>query len=410
MRLLLIANDFPHPFDPNKGIFNLNLAKALNPEHEMRVICPIPWVDEWRARRRNVPALAGNRRAVLQGIEVHYPRYYYPPKLWRSSYGWFYWQNVRPTITSLLKTYTPHAVLGYWAHPDGQAAVKAARLANVPSAVIVGGSDVLLTARDPRRRQCIASVLAAADAVVTVSQQLKDKTIDLGIPPEKIHVWSQGVDAEKFRPGDRGDARRRLNIPPDCRAVVWVGRLVPVKALDVLLNAGAILHRRQIEFRLYLVGGGPLRHSLETLAASLGLTDLIWFVGERSYEQLPDWYRAANLVVLPSWSEGLPNVLREAVACNVPFVATRVGGIAEIARDECDRLVPPGDPATLADAIAAGLTDAGSTVPPDRRVPDWTESAHALVNILQPLLAASTPNSPSPHNVPHLIASTGQTQ
>src|SRR6202012_5610727 len=122
------------------------------------------------------------------------------------------------------------------------------------------------------------------------------------------------------------------------------------KAIDVLLNAAANLSSRGVAYHLYLLGDGPLRDALTQQAKSLRLDDSVTFVGPRDPEQIGDWYRAADLTVLSSHSEGLPNVLRESVACGTPFVATDVGGVREIA-GETDRLVPPANPAALADAI-----------------------------------------------------------
>ncbi|MGE5611653.1 MAG: glycosyltransferase, partial [Bacillota bacterium] len=271
MRFLFIANDFPNPWQPTKGIFNLQLVRALAQQHDVQVVSPIPWIDEWRARRRGVPPLGAKRQAMRDGIEVHHPRYYYPPKVLHSHYGWFYWHSIRATVLHLFQSHPPDVVLAYWAHPDGQAAIYAARMAKVPAAIIVGGSDVLLITRQPSRRICVIRTLAEANAVIVVSQYLKDKTIELGIPPEKVHVWRQGVDTTLFHPGDRIEARRRLNLPSEGPILLWVGRMVPVKALDVLIESCAILRSRGTAFHLYLVGDGPLRPQLQSQTAALGL-------------------------------------------------------------------------------------------------------------------------------------------
>src|SRR5439155_13936951 len=143
---------------PTKGVFNLELARALAQAQQLRVISPVPWTDAWRARRRN----ARHGRECVQaidGIAVHYPRFYYPPKVLRRFYGWFLWQSVRGTLQRLLQSSVPDAVLGYWAHPDGEVAVRIARMIGVPAIVMVGGSDVLLLAREKGRRRCIENVL-----------------------------------------------------------------------------------------------------------------------------------------------------------------------------------------------------------------------------------------------------------
>jgi glycosyltransferase involved in cell wall biosynthesis len=382
MRILFIANDFPNPWLPTKGLFNLALVRALAKRHDVRVISPIPWVDELKARRRGLDRF--NRQATRDGFTVDYPRYLYPPKLLRNQYGTFYRLSIRGAVRRALRTFHPDAVIGYWAHPDGEAAVHVARSIGVSGAIIVGGSDVLLITQDAARRRRVAAALAAADSVICVNRHLRQKVIELGVSADRAHAWSQGVDDLHFHLGDREAARALLGVPHDCRAVVWVGRMVPVKGLDVLLNACPILRSQSRDNpHVYLIGDGPLRNELSNQAASLGITDMIRFVGSQRPEQLGDWYRAADLTVLPSRSEGLPNVLRESHACGTPFVASDVGGIREIAED-ADRLVPSENPQALADALAASLAQPARAAQSLRRPLSWDESADALVALLGP--------------------------
>jgi glycosyltransferase involved in cell wall biosynthesis len=198
-------------------------------------------------------------------------------------------------------------------------------------------------------------VLDQADALITVSRGLKDDLVGLGTPEEKVHVSYQGIDQKLFHPGDQVAARARLGIPADQKAAVFVGGLVPVKGLDILLDATARLAHRGMNFHLYLVGGGPLRQALAARAGALGLAGMVTLVGPQPQDRLPDWYRAADVSVLASRSEGIPNVLRESLACGTPFVATRVGDVAEFCPDARDDLVPPNDPAALALALGRAL-------------------------------------------------------
>src|SRR5262245_28636947 len=102
MRLLFIANDFPNPLDPTKGVFNALLARELARQHEIRVIAPILWTDEWLAKRKGDGRLGADRRVVRDGMEIYHPRYYYTPKVLRSQYGWFYWHSIRGTVNRVL--------------------------------------------------------------------------------------------------------------------------------------------------------------------------------------------------------------------------------------------------------------------------------------------------------------------
>jgi peptidoglycan/xylan/chitin deacetylase (PgdA/CDA1 family) len=322
----------------------------------------------------------------LEGIEVHYPRYYYPPKVLRGRYDWFLWRSVRGMVNRLVNEKRPDAVLSYWAHPDGTVAVRIARQIGVPAVIMVGGSDVLLLTQNRARRQRILHTLHEADAVVTTSQDLRNKLLDFGLPPAKVHVVYRGVNTELFHPDDRQTARQRIGVTITGKMLLWVGRMEPVKGLDVLLEACSRLRRQDVDFHLYLVGEGSLRSALEADCRARGLEDVISFVGLRLHDQLPDWYRAADLTLLPSRSEGVPNVLRESLACGTPFVASRVGGIPEIADGAANRLVPAEDPAALAEAIGASLRERPTT-PVAGCSTGSDEAAKALLNIMDSLVA-----------------------
>src|SRR5207249_3590497 len=129
--------------EPTKAVFNLELARALVGGHEVRVISPIAWMDERRARWR-YPERCPERLRFINGVEAHYPRYYYPPRMFRRSYSWFLWHSVRRTVGRALEWYRPDVILGYWADPDGAVAVRLARLVGVPAVIMVGGTDVLM--------------------------------------------------------------------------------------------------------------------------------------------------------------------------------------------------------------------------------------------------------------------------
>lgn len=379
-RLLLIANDFPNPYEPTKGVFNERMARALAADHEIRVLAPVSWVDEVSARLRG-QAVARCVRP-RHGVSIRYPRYYYTPRLLRRFYATFLWWSLRKTVRHLLAKRPPDAVLGYWAHPDGAVALRAAREAGVPGVIIVGGSDVLLLTRSNGRRRCILRVLNEADAVVAVSRHLKGKLIELGIPAAKVHVVLRGVDDAVFCPGDRGAARRKLGISENQRVLLWVGRMVPVKGVDVLLTACGRLHLQGFRFALYLIGEGPSQSALQAQTRALGLAEDVKFLGAVDHERLADWYRAANLTVLPSRSEGVPNVLRESLACGTPFVASRVGGIPEIANAANSRLVEPDNPERLADAIREALVSGDLGCPVSSDSATWAQSAAKLLEVI----------------------------
>lgn len=356
MKLLFLSNEFPNLCKRSKATFNYDLLVALAREHEVTVVSPISWWDELRTRCKH-PFQPWPRTRQMGPLVVHHPRFYYTPGALRHWYGTFLWWSLRTTVSRLRRGSRPDVVLSYWAHPDGEAAVRLAQVLEVPSVVMVGGSDVLVLTRDPRRRRCIQRVLEQADAVVALSRDLGDKVMAMGIAADRVHVLRRGVDAALFAPGDRAAARRQLGLPADQRLLLWVGRMVPVKGLDTLLAACDLLRQRMPDFQLYLVGDGPERPSLAAETQRRGLSQHVTFVGAVDHDQLGPWFQAADLTVMPSRSEGIPNTLLESLACGTPFVATAVGGIPEISRHAAARLVPPEQADALATALQAALAE-----------------------------------------------------
>jgi glycosyltransferase involved in cell wall biosynthesis len=252
---------------------------------------------------------------------------------------------------------------------------------------MVGGSDVLLLTADKSRQRVIQQVLTSADAIVTVNQDLKNKVVARGLDDHKVHVVRRGLDLKRFYPGDRAEARRRLNLPSERKILLWVGRMEPVKGLPVLLTALQQLKQDGVDCHTLLIGAGGQSDVIEAEVNTRDLNDRVSLLGAVAHEKLADYYRCANLVVLPSLSEGVPNVLLESMACGTPFVASDVGGISEIASPGIDRLVPADDPKALATAVRERLGSSsvavGRTFLPD----DWPTAASRLIDVILPMIA-----------------------
>ncbi|PAY21320.1 hypothetical protein CKO51_01710 [Rhodopirellula sp. SM50] len=346
MNLLYIATTYPTPTRPRQGMFNRNLVDALRVNHQVRVVAPIPWVE--RLRKPD----STSRSTAEPSPDVFHPTYFYPPKLLRNHYDVFYWRSISPVLKQIRRTFTPDLVIGYWLHPDGRAALRAAESFRVPCVAVSGGSDLRLLPQHPARRRAIQSVLSDTQRLVVVSRDLAAQAIRLGMPPEKIDVVYRGVDHRCFHPSDRGDARDVCGLPRDAIVLIWSGRLESVKNPTLLLRAA---QRWQMKWgnrlRILIAGDGSMRNELIKLRSRLGLDQCVRFEGNLSQQALAACYNAADAMVLTSHSEGIPNVLLESIACGVPFVATDVGGVSEIASPGVDRLVPDNDLDALVDAV-----------------------------------------------------------
>lgn len=225
--------------------------------------------------------------------------------------------------------------------------------------------------------------------LVTVSRSFEQQLAARGVARSRITVLQNAVDAEwarRVKAMERGESRHRLGIEPGQSVLLAIGRMSREKAHIDLMGAFRLLTAKGIAARLFLVGDGPERPGLER-AACPGVT----FTGQ--VRDTAIYYAAADVMVLPSLSEGSPNVLLESMAVDIPAVATEVGGIPEIVRDrESALLVPPRSPARLADAIEellsnttlrAALTTRARAIIAERHSPE--ARARVLVDLYRSL-------------------------
>ena len=189
-------------------------------------------------------------------------------------------------------------------------------------------------------------VLRHLEAVVAVSRALGQRLERHGVPSARLHVVPNAWRSPG-RPAERGVARQQLGCAADEFALGWVGRLSPEKGADVMIDAMAEL--RDLPVKLTIIGDGPERRELEARAAARNVADRIRWTGV-----LPNaarLYRAFDAWILSSRTEGTPIALFEAMAAEVPIVATSVGGVPDVIGDAEASLIPPEQPALLARAI-----------------------------------------------------------
>ena len=380
MRILFLSTVFPDVTTPTRGTYNLELCRALAEQHEVKVIAPQPWPVALR-NRRNGKVAKPPITCQQSNIEVHYPTYWYPPKVMRAAYGAWMYASVQNCVRQLHRRFKPDFVFSYWAHPDGEAGLRVARISGVPSAVIAGGSDVLLLTDSAKRRDRIVDVLSQS-TVLSVSDGLKQHMIGMGIDEDRIHVLHQGIDPRLFHANDRQRSRELTNIQHNEPALIWVGRVESVKGLYQLLRACKKIREANSNINVHIIGDGPLRSELQQQAVALGIDDRVHFEGAIEHSQLPNWYRAADGFVMSSRSEGLPNVLREALACGTPFVSTDVGSISEIADHRFSVLVPPGDIEALADGMQRIVEPNYQKAAQQYRARTWNDCANDLLRIM----------------------------
>jgi glycosyltransferase involved in cell wall biosynthesis len=226
-----------------------------------------------------------------------------------------------------------------FAWPKGTAGVPAARSAGVPTIVSLRGADALIEPSigygkvlDEFHRRRISSTLRTADHVIAVSRALADRALELGATPEKVSVVLKGVDHERFAPGNASGARRALGLP-ERPTVLFVGSLIPRKGLESLLAAIELVRQRVPDVQLIACGSGPDAARLQQLVKDKQLDAHVRLLGWVERPVIPEYFRACDVFVLPSLSEGSGNVLVEAAASAKPSIGTNDSGIPDYVDD-----------------------------------------------------------------------------
>ncbi|WP_334178690.1 glycosyltransferase [Pseudoxanthomonas sp.] len=349
-RIALVTPILPVPHDQTRGRYIHETARALSQLARVRVFFQ-------QASYPRVPGLSprsflrGEVGAdyALDGIDVE--AYTYPalPGISRATNGWMASRALVPR----LRRFEPDLVLAYWVYPDGFAAKRAARRIGVPCIVGARGSDIHV--RSGLNAYMTRRTLHGLDAMLTVSSAMRDTAIAaFGADPERVHPIVNGIDTDVFHPRDRRAMRAKLGVPEDARLIAYVGRFVEAKGMRELLQAFQSLAAGDPLLRLALIGDGVMREELAGLVQATGLGGRVTMTGGLEPVQVAEWIGASDVLTLPSWSEGYPNVVVEGIACGRPVVATAVGGTGEIITAGNGIMVPPRDAA----ALERGLADA----------------------------------------------------
>ena len=244
----------------------------------------------------------------------------------------------------------------FWGDEPGFVATEAGRWLGLPSVVTVLGGE-LVALREIEyggqlsrlNRWLSRSALSGATEVTVGCESMRRRVLSLRAPGSTTHL-PVGVDLARFTSG----AGNGLDLAGELR-VLHVASLVPVKGQDVLLSAWHRLSQRVPEAHLHVVGDGPLRHHLETLAGELGIADRVHFHGAVEHHELPRYYRTAELCVSSSRHEGQGWVTQEAAACGRTTVGTAVGVLTDLV--PATRAVPVDDADALASALENVLRD-----------------------------------------------------
>ncbi|MDP2182853.1 MAG: glycosyltransferase [Actinomycetota bacterium] len=356
LRGLVFTRQFPNPSQPHRGTFVVEQMRATDTDVAWRAIAPVPWVPRALSGVSGRPYVTGPD--TMFGWHVDRPRYPVLPR--RALYATVSASMARASAAAFaraLERHRPDFVHAHELYPSGAAAVSLAGRTGVPVIVTVHGSDLYSNLAKPSWTAALCDAASRAAAVVCVGTQLAEDCVrELGIAREHVRVIPDAFDDGIYAPYVRethGGPTRLLSI----------GRLVPEKGHDLLLEAVARIITDGSDIELQIVGGGALEGDLRVKAAALSLGDHVRFLGALTGEAMLAAMHRADLYVQASRREGFGLALVEAMATGLPAVATDSGGPGEILTPETGVLVVPGRVDALAEGIEQALDRLGTFDP-----------------------------------------------
>jgi teichuronic acid biosynthesis glycosyltransferase TuaC len=347
LRIAISTPAYPLPGDLTRGRYIYEIACCLTRLATVEVFFHTARYPRarWLQPRSYVPV---NVTGDLSTPEVRATAFHYPsvPVISRAVNGYVSGK----ALLARLRPFRPDLVLGYWIYPEGYGAWRCARRLGVPCVLGALGTD--LRARDGLTGWFSGLAMRAADRLIVVSEEMRGLAIErYAVDPGRVHTITNGVNSKIFHPRAKALMREKLGLRAGARIVLYVGRLVSSKGLRELLDAFAVLAGSDADLYLVLIGDGVMREELHARVANAPWGANVRLPGAMQPEAIAEWIGAADLLCLPSYSEGYPNVVVEALACGRPVVGTAVGGIPEIVNASNGRLARPRDVVSLRIAL-----------------------------------------------------------
>jgi glycosyltransferase involved in cell wall biosynthesis len=278
-------------------------------------------------------------KETMDGVIVHRL-----PSFGKHFIGWILSSKASvPTVVHMARS---HDIVHCHTFAFALGGTVATTLLGCPLVVTVHSSHFLRLVKNPVMRPFLKMVLGRACALLSTSKEI-DAVVGRLLPRATTLPIVNGIDTDKFRPAEPALERR-----PGEFVILCPRRLVEKNGVEFLIRALAIL-KRKMKVTVYISGDGPLRGHLEQLAASLGVTDSLVFLGSVDNDRMPSVYSSADLVVIPSLVEATSIAALEAMSCERVVAASRVGGLPEIIDDRVGVLFESGSPEAIAQAVQA---------------------------------------------------------
>ena len=353
MKICSLTFSYPRSKDDVQCRFMHLLCKELAKKHEVHIVTS--------------NSVDTKKFEVIEGVNVHRFNYFFPRRFQRVTYGTSMAQILKESFSAKLlfpflcfsffvnafrvgrKCDIFHAQVAY----AGIFGVFANFFLKKPLVVTCRGTDINTAVKHKWLGVVMQFVLRRADMVVCVSDDLRDKVVNvLGIDKARVVRIANGVDREMFKPGNKLVLRKKLGVAKDKVVITFVGQLIEVKGVVDLIKAADLLVKKDKNILFLLVGGGSKEADYKAEVKKLGLDDFFVFTGYKKAVEVARFLGLSDVFVLPSLAEGRPNVILEAFATKLPVVSTNVGGIPELVEDGVSGyVVKKNNPSELAGAL-----------------------------------------------------------
>jgi teichuronic acid biosynthesis glycosyltransferase TuaC len=351
LRVLSIATLFPDAARPNFGLFVEKSLRALaaQPGIELTIVAPVglpPFPLSLNKRYRALRNLP--QREQWNGLTILRPRFTLIPRIGAR----FNPANIARAILPVIRGRTFDVVDAQFFYPDGPAAMRVAEALGLPFSIKARGADISHFGHEPATAPQLLAAANRAAGLLAVSDAMRGEMGAIGIDPAKIAVHYTGIDKSRFAPGDRAEARAAFGMD-DAPTILTVGALIPRKGQALVIEALPALP----DVVYCLAGAGEEESRYRRLAEQLGVSNRVHFMGPVANADLPLLYRAADVVVMPSASEGLANAWVEALACGTPIVISDAGGAAELVTSPIAGRIAQRTPEAITEAVQAILAN-----------------------------------------------------
>ncbi|AOW79057.1 hypothetical protein A3Q34_09495 [Colwellia sp. PAMC 20917] len=312
-KILFFSNLFPLPWEPTRGQFNLQQTAHMEENADISYLIPVP-IFTW------LKQVVLGRKYYDKKNYCLFP-FFYIPGVGRSLHPLFMLLSIIVSVKPLLWFAKHKYVLASWAYPEGVTAAMLKRIFSFQLTIDCLGSDVNVHSLCPKRKKQLTFAFNRATTVATKSKALAKRVLEIA-PKANVQTIYNGVNFEKFSVAEK-PSRKSLKL-------LFIGNLIKTKGVFELVKAAKKLAEEKVDFELSIIGSGPEANNLKSYIVENDLSASVKLIGGVPHKQLDQWFAKSHALILPSYREGVPNVIMEALATGTAVVATKVGGIPEV--------------------------------------------------------------------------------